>query len=91
VHVSDAAAPPFELAPRDGDVIVTRESISARFIICQMPGVAQLSTSSQDDAFRIARRFARTHAVDVWYLESGQRHLVETHRSSAGLPRSSHV
>lgn len=67
--------------PRDGDLVVTRESAPVvRYAISQYPSVVQFKTPTRDDAIRLARSFAREHAVDVWYSEWGTVTRLETYR-----------
>jgi hypothetical protein len=67
--------------PQDGDIVVIREWKSAvRYAVRQLPGHVQLISSSPDEAVRLVRGFARTHAVDVWYSEGGSTRLLEAYR-----------
>jgi hypothetical protein len=67
--------------PRDGDVIVARDSLAQiRFTLRQIPGGVQLHTRSRDEAIRIARGFAQEVIVDVWYSSSGTYELLEAYR-----------
>jgi hypothetical protein len=69
------------VSPRDGDVMVTRESRSPIvFTIRQLPGDVQLSASSRDDAIRLARGFAMKNAVDLWYSDGETPRLLEAYR-----------
>jgi hypothetical protein len=71
--------------PRDGDIVVTRESKSgAAFTIRQVPGVVQFSAFVRDEAIRLARGFARENNVDLWYCEDGTYRLLEAYRGSEG-------
>ena len=75
------------ISPRDGDVVVTRESRSPiTFTIRQLPGDVQLSASSRDEAIRLARGFARKNAVDVWYSEGETLRLLEAYRRTKDVP-----
>lgn len=76
------------MSPRDGDVVVTRESRSPIvFTIRQLPGDVQLSASSRDDALRLARGFAMQNAVDLWYSEGEALRLLEAYRRTKGQIR----
>jgi hypothetical protein len=69
------------LSPRDGDIVITRESRSPiTFTIRQWPGDVQLSASTRDAAIRLARGFALKNAVDVWYSEGETLRLLEAYR-----------
>ena len=71
--------------PRDGDIVMTRESKSgASFTIRQVPGVVQLSAFVRDEAIRLARGFARENNVNLWYCEAGTDRLLEAYRGSEG-------
>ena len=76
-----ASSPGERSAPRDGDVIVARDSrAGVRHTVRQHPANAQFSASARDEALRLARAFAQTHAVDVWYSEDGTSRLLEVYR-----------
>jgi hypothetical protein len=61
--------------------MVTRESRSAvRYTVRQHPGNVQFSATPRDEAVRLARIFAQTHVVDVWYSENGTHRLLEAYR-----------
>jgi hypothetical protein len=67
--------------PREGDIVVTRESKSAvAFTIRQFPGTVQLSSSSREEALRLARGLAARTAVDLWYCENAAYKLLEAYR-----------
>jgi hypothetical protein len=75
------------LSPQNGDVVVTREAHSrVHYTVRQYPGIVQFSTGALDDAVRLARGFARRHAVDVWYSEAGASRLLETCRPRSARP-----
>lgn len=77
-------------SPSDGDVIVTRESnCGACYTVRQIPGIVQYSVAQWEDAIRLARSFARNHAVDLWYRENGTESLLEAHRTATEGPRAS--
>lgn len=79
--MSDSPSPASVSAPRDGDLVVTRESPSTvHYTVRQYPGKVQFSASPRDEAVRLARSFAATHAVDVWYSEEGTHRLLEAYR-----------
>jgi hypothetical protein len=73
--------------PRDGDVVVTRQSKSdVRFTVHQVPSVEQQYGSAvRDDAVRLARGFAREHGANLWYCEDGICRLLEAYRQDAAL------
>ena len=74
--------------PRDGDIVVTRESRSrVTFSVRQLPGVVQFSASSREEAVRLVTGFAMKIAVDVWYCEDGTYRLLEAYRRSEGQAR----
>ena len=81
--VRDVNESPFSAvrsAPRDGDVLVTREAHSAvTYSVRQVPGVAQFHAAFRDEALRLARSFARTMAVDLWYSQDGTYRLLEVY------------
>jgi hypothetical protein len=67
--------------PRDGDVIVSRESTSGNtYAVRQHPGDVQLHALVRDDAIRLARGFAVHIAVDLWYIDDGALTLLEAYR-----------
>ena len=67
--------------PRDGDVIVSRESgAGGKYTVRQVPGDVQLHSSVRDEAIRLARRFAIKAAVDLWYIDDGPQTLLEAYR-----------
>ena len=69
------------LSPRDGDVVVTRESQSrVHYTIRQLPGIVQFSVGMHDEAVRLARGFGRRYRVDVWLSDARTYCLVEAHR-----------
>lgn len=73
--------------PRDGDIVVARDSKPAtRYTVRQLPGDAQFSASHRDEAVRLARGFAQEQAVDLWYSENGINHLLEVYRAKATIP-----
>ncbi len=68
--------------PHDGDVLVTRQPGHPDFFgVRQLPAARQLRASSRELAVQLARRFAHTHAVDVWYAEDGVFRLLEAYRT----------
>ena len=70
--------------PRDGDVIVSRESSrGGKFTVRQVPGNVQFHASARDEAIRLARRFAIRAAVDLWYADEGPQTLLETYRKES--------
>lgn len=70
--------------PRDGDVIVSRESgAGGKYAIRQAPGDVQLHASVRDEAIRLARGFAVKAAVDLWYTDDGPHRLLESHRKGS--------
>lgn len=66
--------------PREGDIVLARDSRSDRFTLRRHPETAQLRTSSRQDAVRVAHSFAHRHAVDVWDSENGAYRLLEARR-----------
>ncbi|MGE5243039.1 MAG: hypothetical protein ACM3SQ_02290 [Betaproteobacteria bacterium] len=79
--MSDSRRPPAGPVAQDGDIVVTRDPrAAARYSVRQLPGIVQFS-ASRDEAVRLARSFARLHAVDVWYSEKGTHRLLETYRT----------
>lgn len=76
--------------PQKGDVVVGRDSRrSIRFTVHQVPGVTQLSASSREAALRLARGFARIHAVDVWYRGDDGFRLLEVYRPRTDVDTAS--
>lgn len=71
--------------PRDGDVIVSRESAGGgKYTVRQVPGNVQFHASAKDEAIRLARGFAIRAAVDLWYADDGpQRLLLEAYREES--------
>jgi hypothetical protein len=70
--------------PRDGDVIVSRESgAGGKYTVRQVPGDVQLHASVRDEAIRLARGFAVTAAVDLWSADDGRHRLLEAHRKGS--------
>lgn len=81
---------PPECDAKTGDVLITREAVSpVRFTVRQVPGAVQLSAATCAEAMRIARAYARTHRLDVWYGENGTVRLVEAYRRK--LKPAAHV
>jgi hypothetical protein len=69
------------VSPRDGDVVVTRESQSrVHYTVRQLPGIVQFSIGMHDDAVRLARGFGRRYRVDVWLSDARTYRLIEAHR-----------
>ena len=76
-------APRPEPQPRSGDLIVERTSAAdGAFSVQQVPGGPQFRASTRNEALQLARWFAQTHAVDLWYAERGNYRLLERYRSS---------
>ena len=70
--------------PRDGDVIVRRESgAGGKYTVRQVPGDVQLHSSVRDEAIRLARGFAIKAAVDLWYIDDGPQTLLEAYRKES--------
>ena len=70
--------------PRDGDVIVSRESRpGGKYSVRQVPGDVQLHASVRDEAIRVARAFAVKAAVDLWYADDGAQRLLEAYRKGS--------
>jgi hypothetical protein len=70
--------------PRDGDVIVSRESRSGnKYSLRQHPGDVQVYALVRDDAIRLARGFAVQVAVDLWYIDEGALTLLEAYRKGS--------
>lgn len=69
-------------APRDGDVIVARDArLGVRHTVRQHPVDVQFSASARDEALRLARGFAKVHAVDLWFSDNGSTRLLEVYRT----------
>jgi hypothetical protein len=67
--------------PRDGDVVVSRESRpTVKFGVRRVPGVVQFTSVVRDDAVQVGRGFARKHAVDLWYCDGPASRLLERYR-----------
>jgi len=76
-RITDAAR------PRDGDVIVSRESgAGGKYTVRQVPGDVQLHESVRDEAIRLARGFATKAAVNLWYIGDGPQTLLEAYRKA---------
>lgn len=86
-RVGKSSSSPAQSVPRDGDIVVTRESKCAlRYTVHQVPAVSQqFGSEVRDDAVRLARGFAQAHAVDLWYREDGIYKLLEVYRRRATL------
>jgi hypothetical protein len=70
--------------PRDGDVIVRRESRpGGKFSVRQVPGDVQFHASVRDEAIRLARGFAVKAAVDLWYADDGSHRFLEAYRKGS--------
>jgi hypothetical protein len=70
--------------PREGDVIVSRESRpGGKYLVRQVPGDVQFHASVRAEAIRLARGFAVTAAVDVWYADDGAQRLLEAYRKGS--------
>jgi hypothetical protein len=79
--VSEPSASSERSSPRDGDVVVTRETHSrTHYTVRQIPGLVGFSAAVRDEAVRLARSFAQEHRVDVWYSEDGTYRLLEAYR-----------
>lgn len=82
--MSGSPAPLARSEPQDGDVVVTRGSTSGvRYAVRQHPGALQFSASTRQEAVRLARGFAQTHGVDVWYNEKSLNCLLEAYRRAS--------
>ena len=78
-HIATDAA-----RPRDGDVIVDRDSgAGGKYTVRQVPGDVQLHSSVRDEAIRLARGFAIKAGVDLWYIDDGPQTLLETYRKGS--------
>lgn len=80
--------------PRSGDVVVAREAgdglVPLRFVVRQVPGTAQVSWPSREQALHAASTFARRERVDVWIADERDGGEPRRHHpvaSDAGLPR----
>ena len=70
--------------PRDGDVIVSRESgAGGKYTVRQVPGDPQLHASVRGVIIRLAREFAIHAAVDFWYVEDGPPALLGAYRKES--------
>ena len=79
--VSEPLHPDVRTLPREGDVVVTRESgAAATYTVRQLPGVVQFHVSARDEAMQLARSFAQRAVVDLWYSENGAYRLLEAYR-----------
>jgi hypothetical protein len=77
-RIADAAR------PRDGDVIVGRESgAGGKYTVRQVPGDVQLHSSVRDEVIRLARGFAIKAAVDLWYIDDGPQTLLKAYRKDS--------
>ncbi len=69
--------------PQDGDVLITREAKSGdSYNVRQLPGRAQFTAPSRDEALRLARDFATNQSVDVWSRDGDGYERLERHRSA---------
>ena len=71
---------PFEVAPVDGDMVVCRESQSARYTVGPFPSASQFSVWPRHEAIQIARRVAQKSGVDDWYSENGMYWRLDAYR-----------
>ena len=74
--------------PRDGDVVIVREANSrATYSLQQLSAGPQISCASRNGALQLARSFARSQAVDIWYFDGQTHTLLEVHRPDQGRTR----
>jgi hypothetical protein len=74
-----------ESQPQDGDLVVVRVSGSdSPFSVHQVPGEAQFRAPTRNDAIQLARSFAQSHGVDLWYSDQTTCTLLERHRPRDG-------
>jgi hypothetical protein len=77
----ESMGPRPEPQPRSGDLIVERTSTAdGAFSVQQVPGGPQFRASTRNEAVQLARRFAQSHAVDLWYADRGTYRLLERYR-----------
>jgi hypothetical protein len=70
--------------PQHGDVVVMRTpAATPPFGVRQLPTGVQFGASTRDEAIGLARSFAQSHAVDLWYSEDGNTRLVSRDRNTA--------
>lgn len=71
VRMSTTAPLPPPVSPasvQDGDIVVTRVAgAPPRFAILRVPGTAQVSWASKQEALTLARGFAANCGVDLWF------------------------
>ena len=80
-RVGTSPNPTARSLPRDGDVVIVRESRSvAKYLVRQLPGVVQFHVRNKDEAIQLARGFAQRAAVDLWCGEESICTLLETYR-----------
>ena len=74
-----------ERAPRDGDVVVTRDGIaSAPFMVRLAPGEPQFAVKTGEEAICVARAYAKVHKLDFWFGDGQRWRLVESYRARTG-------
>jgi hypothetical protein len=89
--VSERSTPSERSSPKDGDVVVARESHSrVHYTVRQLPGIVQFSAAVRDEAVKLARSFGRRYAVDVWYSDAGTHRLLEAYRPRTARASGAH-
>jgi hypothetical protein len=74
--------------PQAGDLVVVRKpGATPAFGVLQHPSGVQFGASTRDAAIAMARSFAQTHNVDLWYDERDALKLLERYRPAA-VPQS---
>jgi hypothetical protein len=69
------------LQAQDGDVLITRETNSGgNYSVRQLPGRAQFTAATRDEAIRLARDFAVNQSVNLWSRDGDGYELLEHHR-----------
>jgi hypothetical protein len=61
--------------PDVGDVLVSRRTATQAYAVSIVPGPAQISTASRDQAVKKAREYAAEMQMNVWYTEDHIHYL----------------
>ena len=59
-------------APREGDVVIARETRGASYTIRAVPGIPQLSYATYEKAVLAATAWALHADVALWFTEDGK-------------------
>jgi hypothetical protein len=80
-RITRASNPTVRCLPKEGDVVVTRESgCGVKYTVRQVPGVEQFHAPAHEEAIQHARGLAQTAGVDLWCSEDDTCWLLEGFR-----------